>query len=73
MRALEAKIGRSAKPSRESRVCSLGRCEGTGECWEESGLVSPCDCEIGQALPQRVLAAFEQMNALRQGAKGLAQ
>ena len=73
MRALEARLGCSAKRPEESRSCSLGRCNGTGECWAESGLVSPCDCLIGQALSPKVLAAFEQMNASQQRVKGVSQ
>ena len=71
MRALEAKIGSSAGPPAQSRICSLGRCNGTGECWDEVGSVSPCTCEIGQALSPKVLVAFEQMNALRKNAEVL--
>jgi hypothetical protein len=49
----------------------LARCNGTGKCWDEAGSVSPCACEIGQSLPPKVLAAFEQMNALQQKSEGL--
>jgi hypothetical protein len=65
MRALEAKIGGADAEAKQARVCSLGRCNGTGECWDEAGLVAPCACEIGQKLPANVLAAFEQMNQSR--------
>ena len=71
MRALEKKIAQSAGPPPASKVCSLARCNGTGECWDEAGSVSPCSCEIGQSLPPKVLAAFEQMNALQQKSEGL--
>ena len=71
MRALEAKIGSSAGPLKESKTCSLGRCNGTGECWDEAGCVSPCECEVGQALPPKVLVAFEQMNAVRKNTEAL--
>ena len=70
MRALEAKIGSSAALT-QSRTCSLGRCNGTGECWDEAGSVSPCTCEVGQTLPPKVLAAFEQMNSLRKNPEAL--
>ena len=71
MRALEKKIGRSAGAPRESRTCSLARCNGTGECWDKAGYVSPCACEIGQSLPPKVLTAFEQMTHSRTNAEGL--
>ncbi|HEY7212550.1 MAG TPA: hypothetical protein VH477_19895, partial [Bryobacteraceae bacterium] len=65
MRALEAKIAGSAERQRK-RTCSLGRCDGNGELWTEDGRVSACACEIGRALPAKVLAAFEEMNAATQ-------
>ncbi len=71
MRALEAKTGSSAGAPKQSKTCSLGRCYGTGECWDEAGFVSACACEVGQALPPKVLTAFEQMNALRQNTAAL--
>ncbi len=71
MRALEKKIERSAGSLEQPKTCSLARCNGTGECWDEAGSVSPCACEIGQSLPPKVLAAFEQMNALQQKSEGL--
>lgn len=70
MKALEAKISGSTGALKDSRTCSIGQCNGTGECWDERGLVAPCTCEIGQQLPAKVLAAFEQMNALPRGANG---
>jgi hypothetical protein len=70
MRALEAKISGADAEAKQARVCSLGRCHGTGECWDEAGLVAPCACEIGQKLPAKVLAAFEQMNQLRRMQSG---
>ncbi len=66
MKALEAKISGSTA-LKDSLTCSLGRCNGTGECWDDGGLVTPFTCEIGQKLPSKVLAAFEQMNALTRG------
>jgi len=71
MRGLEKKIAQSAGRPAEPKKCSLARCNGTGECWDEAGSVSPCACELGQSLPSKVLAAFEQMNALHQKAEGL--
>ncbi len=73
MKALEAKISGSIGALKDSRTCSLGHCNGTGECWDECGLVAPCTCEIGQQLPAKVLAAFEQMNALPRGSNGVFQ
>ncbi|MGI9069813.1 MAG: helix-turn-helix domain-containing protein [Bryobacteraceae bacterium] len=73
MKALEAKISGSTGALKDSRTCSLGHCNGTGECWDERGLVAPCACEIGQQLPAKVLAAFEQMNALPRGSNGVFQ
>lgn len=64
MRALETKIAGSTR-AEEKRSCSLGRCNGTGECWDGDGRVSACRCEIGRELSPRVLEAFEQMNAVR--------
>jgi len=64
MRALEAKLRGSADRER-TRSCSFGKCNGTGECWNEEGRVSACEREIGRGLPAKVLAAFEQMNASR--------
>ena len=65
MRVLEAKIGQSKDPTNEPRTCELSVCDGTGECWDESGFVSACQCQIGLDLPPKVLAAFEEMNLSR--------
>ena len=65
LRALEAKIGSTASVTKKLPSCSLSRCNGTGECWDEAGLVSACQCPVGQRLPPKVLAAFEEMNASR--------
>jgi hypothetical protein len=64
MWALEAKISAADAEAKQARACSVARCNGTGECWDEAGLVSACACEVGQKLPPKVLAAFEQMNQL---------
>jgi hypothetical protein len=64
MRALEAKIGR-AHDTTERPSCLLLRCNGTGEVYDSTGLVSACECPIGQQLSPKVLALFDQMNAFR--------
>ncbi len=69
MRALEAKIG-SLRDRPERPECSLSRCNGTGEVYDSAGLVSACDCPVGQRLSPKVLAFFEQMNARRKSAEG---
>jgi hypothetical protein len=62
MRALEAKIGLAREvPARPA--CSLSRCNGTGEVYDSGGLVSACECPLGQQLSPKVLALFEQVNA----------
>ena len=38
---------------------------------DEAGSVGACACEFGKALPPKVLAAFEQMNALKRNSEGL--
>jgi len=69
MRALEAKIGR-ADDAAERRTCPLSRCNGTGEVYNSAGLVSACECSLGQQLSPKVLAFFEEMNAIRKGGHG---
>ncbi len=69
MRALEAKIGRAHDPA-EGRTCPLSRCNGTGEVYDSTGLVSACECSLGQQLSSKVLAFFEEMNAIRKGRHG---
>jgi predicted transcriptional regulator len=66
MRALEAKIG-SARDDIERPTCPLSRCNGTGEVYDSAGLVSPCECLFGQQLSPKVLALFDEVNALRKG------
>lgn len=64
MRVLEAKIAsRTDAPQRP--VCTVGRCNGTGELYDDTGVVSACGCEIGRQLPSQVLELFTQMNAPR--------
>lgn len=53
---------RTAEPK---RTCSLSRCNGTGEYWNELGFVEACPCEHGQKLSPKVLEAFGQMNTIR--------
>lgn len=65
-RALEAKIG-SARDDAERPTCPLSRCNGTGEVYDSAGLVSACECSLGQRLSPKVLAFFEEMNAIREG------
>lgn len=66
MRALEAKIGLAHEPP-ERPICPLSRCNGTGEVYDSAGLVSPCECLFGQQLSPKVLALFDEVNALRNG------
>ena len=69
MRALEAKIGR-AHDLAEGHTCPLSRCNGTGEVYDSSGLVSACECPLGQQLSPKVLAFLEEMNAIRKDRHG---
>lgn len=43
MRVLQAKIGRRTD-ALQRPVCTLGQCNGTGEVYYETGVVSACDC-----------------------------
>lgn len=63
MRALEAKIG-LGHDLPERPACPLSRCNGTGEVYDSAGLVSACDCPLGQQLSPKVVALFEQVNAV---------
>ena len=64
MRAIEARIGLTAdRVPKKPLTCSLLRCSGTGECWDEAGVVSACECDLGRALAPKVLAAFDEINA----------
>ena len=53
---------RRAQEQYPKAKCSLSRCEGNGEFWDESGLVAACQCEAGKQLPQAVLDLFEKLN-----------
>ena len=64
MRALEAKIGMAHEPVKRS-TCAFSKCNGTGEVYDSAGTISPCECPLGQALSPKVLALFDQMNAMR--------
>ena len=46
-------------------TCSLSSCDGNGEFWSESGLVSACQCEAGKNLSPAVLDLFEKLNSQR--------
>lgn len=72
MQALEAKIGRSAEPT-ERPACALSRCNGTGEAYDSAGVVSACECPLGQKLSPKVLALFEEMNALHRAGERYAE
>ncbi|MGH9343585.1 MAG: hypothetical protein ACRD19_07485, partial [Terriglobia bacterium] len=69
MRAIEAKIGLARDPA-ERPACPLSRCNGTGEVYDSAGLVSACECPLGQHLSPKVLAFFEEVNAVREGRHG---
>jgi hypothetical protein len=62
--ALEAKLDEQRR-TKPKPVCSLSRCDGTGEHWNAQGLVEACGCEAGQQLSPRVLELFEQLNSRR--------
>lgn len=62
--ALEAKLHEQRR-TKPKPVCSLSRCDGTGEHWNAQGLVEACGCEAGQQLSLRVLELFEQLNSQR--------
>ncbi len=66
IRALEAKIG-SARDDTERPTCPLSRCNGTGEVYDSAGLVSACECPPGQQLSPKVLALFDEVNAVHNG------
>lgn len=65
MRAIEAKVSLAA--SRRRPTCTLSRCNGTGEVYDSAGLVSACECPLGQKLTPDVLALFREVNAVRTG------
>jgi hypothetical protein len=66
LRALEAMIGSApSSKSTERTACTLSKCAGTGECWDEAGFVSACGCQLGQQLSPKVFAAFEELNSAR--------
>jgi hypothetical protein len=64
MRALEVKIGLTHHTA-ERLTCPLSRCNGTGEVYDSMGLVSACECPLGQQLSPEVLSLFAKVNALR--------
>ena len=51
----------SEKDAPNRKPCSLRRCDGSGEIYDERGL-NPCDCEIGRALPAEVRDLMEKIN-----------
>jgi hypothetical protein len=54
------------RPSGASKpVCPYSRCDGLGEYWDESGIVSPCQCEAGAKLSSAVLELFDKLNSQR--------
>ena len=63
MRAIQAKIGLAE--TRKRPACTLSRCNGTGEVYDSVGLVSACECPIGQKLTPEVLALFKEVNTVR--------
>jgi hypothetical protein len=67
-RALEKSLhDRRAENQPLKPTCSLSRCDGSGEFWDETGLVSACQCEAGGKLLPAVLDLFEKLNAQRRG------
>jgi hypothetical protein len=67
-RALEKSLhDRRAENQPLKPTCSLSRCDGNGEFWDETGLVSACQCEAGGKLLPAVLDLFEKLNAQRRG------